>query len=190
MMLEKSYQRKFLRAPFRERVLYSDSGFVHKAMALNLSEGGMLLDQLPSFPEYDDVSLLLLIPVIPSLRNFSLLKMQTFSSDIFQKQVVRVKARMVRRDELSQDLDNIFRSRFGIQFLEMTANHQKVVEDYVTTFSSNIIFLQTLIDSYNSDDEAKMKARTLAKILGYHEVEKISDLRTKVSHDYKSLQWL
>ena len=189
-MIKKSYQRRHLRAPFREHVLYTDGGHIQKALSLNLSEGGVLIDELPSFPETDEVSVMMQIPQLPAFRNFSLLKMQTFSKDLFLSQVVRATAVMVRRDELSQNLDNIFRSKFGLQFTKMSDQHQKVISDYVSNFASNLIYLQTMIDSFSSDDEIKLRTRTLAKILGYNEVDKISLLRNQVSSDYKSLQWL
>lgn len=186
----KSYQRRHLRAPFKESILYADGQYVLKAQSLNISEGGILLGELPSFPEKDEVPLMISIPQIPSLKNFSLLKMQTFSKELFSQRVIRAKARMVRREELSQNLDNIFRSRFGLEFINITPLDQKQIEDFVTTFSSNLIYLQTLIDSFNTDDETKIRVRTLAKILGYNDTDKIAHLRALVTHDYKSLQWL
>jgi c-di-GMP-binding flagellar brake protein YcgR len=186
----KSYQRRHLRAPFKESILYADGPYVLKARALNISEGGILLGELPSFPANDEVPLLISLPQLPSLKNFSLLKMQTFSKELFSKHVIRVKARMVRREELSQNLDNIFRSKFGLEFIQITPHDQKQIEEFVTTFSSNLIYLQTLIDSFNTDEETKIRVRTLAKILGYENVDKIAHLRALVTHDYKSLQWL
>lgn len=189
-MMKKSYQRKHLRAPFKETVLYADGQYVLKGSTLNISEGGILLDELPSFPSTDDVSMLVSIPQLPSLKNFSLLKMQTFSKELFGRHVIRVKAKMVRREQLSQNLDNLFRSRFGLEFIKITPQDQKYIEEYVTTFSSNLIYLQTLIDSFNTDEDTKIRVRTLAKILGYDKSEKIAQLRAEVTHDYKSLQWL
>lgn len=189
-MRSKNYQRKHLRAPFKETVLYADGDYVLKASALNISEGGLLIDQLPSFPETDEVPLLVSLPQLPSLKNFSLIKMQTFSKELFHRRVIRAKARMVRREQLSQNLDNIFRSRFGLQFVRITEGDQKYVEEYVTTFASNLIYLQTLIDSFNMDEETKIRTRTLASILGYQDIERIAHLRASVGHDYKSLQWL
>ena len=188
--MRKSYQRRHLRAPFNECVLYADGGFVQKAKALNISEGGLLLEELPSFPDNDEVYLMLSLPQLPYFKNFGLIKMQTFSRELLGKNVFRALVRMVRREELSHDLSNIFKSRFGLEFVKIGAREKKLVEDYVSTFTSNIIYLQTLIDTFNSDEEARMKTRTLAKILGYSEVEKISQLRSAVTHDYKSLQWL
>jgi hypothetical protein len=188
--MKKNYQRRHLRAPFRESILYADGSFVLKASTLNISEGGILLDELPSFPQTDEVAILVSLPQLPSLKNFSMLKMQTFSKELFSRHVIRAKARLARRDELSQNLDNIFRSKFGLEFVRISDSDQKHIEDFVTTFSSNLIYLQTLIDSFNTDEETKQRVRTLAKILGYDETEKIAQLRAKVTQDYKSLQWL
>lgn len=189
-MMGKSYQRKYLRAPLKETILFSDSEDVYQAKSLNISEGGMLLGELPAFPEVDEISLLISLPQLPMLKNFSLIKMQTFSKELFGAHVIRLKAELVRREELSQNLDNIFRSRFGLQFTKISAQGQKMIEEYVVTFSSNLIYLQMLIDSFNSDDETKVRTWTLASLLGYKDIQKISQLRSSVSHDYKSLQWL
>lgn len=186
----KKYQRRHLRAPFREHILYADGNYVHKARPMNISEGGVLLDQIPNFPDGDDIQILISIPQYPNFKNFGLLKLQTFSAELFPRRVVRASGKVVRREELAQSLDNIFRARVGVEFQSISPIDQKYIEEYVTTYSSNLIFLQMLIDSYNTDDETKLKARALAKVLGYSDVEKISELRVLVSHDYKSLQWL
>lgn len=186
----KNYQRRHLRAPLKESMLYADGTYVLKAHTLNISEGGILLDEIPSFPNSDEVPLMLALPQLPILKNFTLLKMQTFSKELFGRQVIRAKAKMVRRESLSQNLDNLFRARVGLQFIRITAQDQKHIEDYVTTFSANLISLQTMIDSYNTDEETRERARTLARIMGYAEIEKIAELRSRVTQDYKSLQWL
>lgn len=189
-MMGKSYQRRHLRAPFRETVLFADGKHVLKARAVNISEGGILIDELPSFPEKDQVPLLVSVPQLPHLKNFSLLKMQTFSKELFKREVIRIKAKMVRRDQLAQNLENLFVSRFGLEFVRITPADQKVLEEFVTASTSNLIYLQTLIDSFNTDDETKLRVRTLARILGYEDVERIAQLRAQVMHDYKSLQWM
>ena len=187
---QRSYQRKHLRAPYKGPVLFGDQNFVFKASSINISEGGILLDQMPQFPGEGDVPLMMAIPQFPYFKNFSLLKMQTFSHDLFAKKIIRVQARMVRREEAVQSIDNIFRSRFGLMFTSIGPRDQKIIDDYVTTFASNLIYLQTMIDSFNTDEEIKVKTRALASILGYKEVEKIALLRALVTHDYRSLQWL
>jgi hypothetical protein len=116
--------------------------------------------------------------------------MQTFNKEIFGKKVIRARAKMVRREQLTQNLDNIFRSKFGLQFTQISEADQKYIDEYVLNFAANLVFLQTLIDSFNSDEETKIKARMMAGILGYKEVDRIAHLRSVVSQDYKSLQWL
>src|SRR5690606_14868099 len=98
-MISKNYQRKHLRAPFSGPVLFADGENVLKARAVNISEGGLLLDEIPSFPELDEVSMIISLPQLPSLKNFSLLKMQTFSRELFPSKVIRVTGRMVRREQ-------------------------------------------------------------------------------------------
>jgi PilZ domain len=190
MIKEKKYHRKHLRAPFRETILYSDGSHLHRARGANISEGGLLIDELPSFPEQDEVKLILAIPQIPSLKNFSLLKMQTFSKDLFGKKVIVVNAKMVRRQELSLRIDNLFIARFGLEFLDINSVDQKVINDYVSTFASNLVFFQMLIDSFNTDDETKSKVRLMAEVLGYGQIQRVAELRALVTQEYKSLQWL
>jgi hypothetical protein len=187
--MTKTYQRRFLRAPYKEAVLYADGESVFQAKALNLAEGGLLLGEIPSFPSRDEVPLLISLPQIPMFRNFTLLKLQTFSKDLFPRQILRVKARMVRREELSMNLENLFRSRFGLEFVRIDPVDLKKIDHYVTSFSSNLIYLQTLIDSINFDEETKLKVRVLARILGYQDLERVSQLRSLVYQDYRSLQW-
>lgn len=185
----KNYQRRHLRAPFKEPILYADGLYVLKASALNISEGGLLIDEIPKFPESDYVPLLIPIPQLQLLKNFSLLKLQTFSKELFPKQIIRVRAKMVRRHELTQNLDNIFKSKIGLEFVRISPVEQNMIEQYIKTFAANLIHLQTLIDSFNTDDETRQRVRILAKTLDYPETEKIAQLRAIVTKDYQSLQW-
>lgn len=185
----KSYQRRHLRAPFKESVLYSDGVHLFKGRATNISEGGMLIGELPSIPRTDVISLIISLPHIEPLKNLSLLQLKTFNPEIFRKNVFTVKAHMVRREELASDVSSIFGTRFGLEFIEIKEKHRKLIESYVANFSANLIYLQTLIDLYNYDEETKKRARALARILGYDQDEKIAKLRAQITHDYRSLQW-
>lgn len=189
-MMKGNYQRRYLRAPYREEIIYSDGIDVLKAPAVNLSEGGMLIDFLPSFPSQDEVNIIFPLRTLPMMKNLSLYRLETFSMDMVETTILRARARVVRKDQLSQDLDNIFKSRFGLDFLFLNPMNQALIESYVSTFSSNLVYLQTLIDSYNSDEETKKRVRALAKVLGYKATDKIAKLRMDVTNDYKSLQWL
>ena len=185
-----NYQRRYLRAPYREEIIYSDGENVLKASTLNISEDGMLINYLPSFPVKEDVQLIVPLRALPILKNMNYYNLQNFSAELMETKIVRIRARMVRKDQLSQDLDNIFKSKFGLNFISIQQNGQKVIEDYVTSFASNIVYLQTLVDSFNTDEETRQRVRLIAKILGYKSTDKIAKLRVDVDQDYKSLQWL
>ncbi len=148
------------------------------------------MSEIPAFPSRDEVPLLISLPQIPIFRNFTLLKMQTFSKELFPKQVIRLKARVVRREELSLNLENLFTSRFGLEFVMVDPHDQKKIDDYVTSFASNLVYLQALIDAVNYDEQTRTKVRVLSSILGYRDFEKLAQLRSKVYEDYRGLQWL
>jgi len=190
MKKERGYQRAHLRAPFKGPVLFGDEGHVHKARAVNLSEGGILLDELPEFPSTERVPLMIQLPTYPYFKNFSLLKMQTFALDLFPSKVIRTQAQMVRRVGVTTDVDDVFQARFGIQFLNLGEAERRIISEYVSVFSSNLIYLQMLIDSWNTDEDIRLKTRALADILGYEKLTKVAELRHRVTLDYRSLQWL
>lgn len=191
MFTQRDYQRKHLRAPYKEPVLFVDDNFVFKASTLNISEGGMLLDQIPHFPENEEeVPIMLSLPQFPYFKNFSLEKLQNFSADIFPKKVVRLKAQMVRRIGMESKIDEVFVSRIGLRFTDVDAFAQKNISDYVNVFASNLIYLQMLIDSIHASEKNIQKVRVLSEILNYPVDMKVAQLYKEVQHDYKSLQWL
>src|SRR5690606_20841742 len=84
MNVTRDYQRKFLRAPYRRQVLFGDREFVFKAHTLNISEGGLLLDQIPYFPESDSINLVLSLPQYPYFKNFDMYKLKTYCDDLLK----------------------------------------------------------------------------------------------------------
>lgn len=157
---------------------------------MNLSENGLLLDEISSFPQEEVLQLMISVPTFPLMKNLSLAKLQSFDPAQLARRVMKIEARLARRDDLVKDLENLFRTRFGLEFVRIQTADQEHIKQYVDAFASNLIHLQTLIDSYNSDEETRLRTRTLAQVLGYPGVEKIAQLRTEVAHDYSSLTWL
>lgn len=190
MRKERGYRRQHLRAPFHFNTLYADQGFVFKAKCLNISEGGMLMDQIPYFPDHDRVPLMLSIPQFPSFKNFNYQKLRDFSFDLFPKKVVRLKCQVVRKFGIESDVDQIMASRVGVSFTDIDPVRSKIIAEYVEGFLSNITHLLAMIDSVNYDEQALPKIRELASLLGYNRDIKISTLRKIISQEYLSLQWL
>jgi hypothetical protein len=191
MKTKRDYQRLYLRAPYNEPVLYVDGDFVFKARSLNISEGGLLLDQVPHFPESnDDVPLMISLRQMPLFKNFTLDRLKLYSPEMTENIVVRLKSSMVRKFGIESKAEQAFTSRVGLRFTDVPHQAEMAIKEYVKVFSSNLIYLQVLIDSLNTDEQNIEKARLLASILGYDRDQKISILFKKVQHDYQSLQWL
>lgn len=188
--ISRTYQRKYLRAPFKENVLYVDDNFVFKANSLNISEGGMLLDKVGHFPENSELQFMVNLPQYPLFKNYTLERIQVYSTENLQFKTIRFQAKLVRKIGVDSKVDGLFTSRIGLQITDIDHIDQEKISHYVDNFSSNLIFLQVLIDSINSDKNNIIKIRALSKILGYASDLKISYLRKIVEHDYKSLQWL
>ena len=192
MFVEKrDYQRTYLRAPYKEPVIYIDDNFVFKATTLNISEGGLLVDQVPHFPEdSEDVPLMISLPQFPYFKNFTLEKLSSFSADIFPKKVIRLKCKLVRKIGVESKVDEVFASKVALKFTDINPVAKKLIQEYVNVFASNIIYLQVLIDSLHADKKNIEKIRLLCDILKYDPDTKIANLYKIVQHDYKSLQWL
>ena len=65
-------QRKYLRAPLKSTCLYVDGEHVFKARVLNISEGGILLSDLPHIPEINSMPFAIDLLEFPRLQTLSI----------------------------------------------------------------------------------------------------------------------
>ena len=147
-----NYQRRYLRAPLNEKVLLADGETVFRGEMINVSEDGLLLSELPFFPERNELSLLLPVPHFPLFKNLSDEQLESLDEKSFIRRIIRVKALIVRKAELERDLSNIFKSKFGMQFTNAGEREREIISQYVKNSSSNLVHLQTLIDSFNASE--------------------------------------
>ncbi len=189
-MIVGRYQRRYLRAPHKGKMLYLDGTHVYSAQVLNISEDGMLVENIPNFPEADELAIMINLPQYPLLKGLTYEDLVMLKPENLSRTIFRARCRIVRKGELARDISNLFKAKVGMQFMRILAHDKKVIEEYVSTFGINLIHLQTLIDSYNFDEDAKLRTRIVARLLGYKEDTKMAQLRMQVSTDYQSLQWL
>lgn len=187
---DRGYQRTHLRAPYNEVVLFEADDFVHKTETINISEGGLLLTNLPTFPAEELTPMMLALPQMPYFKNYSLDKLKDYDQSLLSKKVIRAKSQMVRRMGATSNVHDAFIPKIGVKFTDIEPASKKIIKEYVDVFSSNIIYLQVIIDSINADVENRDKVYFIAKYLGYDPEMKIAELRRIVAHDYISLQWL
>ena len=187
----KGYQRKYLRAPYKKEILFQDEDFIFKGSALNISEGGMLLKSLGHFPEHNQpIDFMICIPQFPFFKNFDLESLYRYNFEVLESRVIRFSAKIVRKIDIQNKVDDLFSSQIGLMIEDISPFDQAKISNYVDTFSSNLIYLQVLIDTINDNKKNISKIRLLSGYLGLDPHEKIAMLRKTVEHDYKSLQWL
>lgn len=190
MNTERGYQRAYLRAPLKDEILFSEDNYVFKALSLNISEGGMLLESIGYYPKSKVIPFMVRLKQFPYFKNYSLQKLQSYDHDSESASVVRFSASIMRRIEITSQVEGTLKSRIAIKIIDISPFNKARISNYVDTISSNLIYLQVLIDSVNSDKNNILKIKIIAQALGYTENIKISLLRKLVEDDYKSLQWL
>jgi hypothetical protein len=183
-------QRKFLRAPLKSVCLYVDGEHVFKARVLNISEGGVLLSDLPHIPEINSLPLAIDLLQFPRLQTLTLEQLKVLNTDEFPRVILKTKARMVRTFEGQSSVDKIFVNFIGCEFYNPEADFKIAVFQYVETFARNTVYLLSLFESLGNRTEQLELLRTVAHLLGYDRRMKIPLLRAKVLHDYQSLESL
>lgn len=189
-MADSRLQRKFLRAPMKSTVLYVDGEHVFKARTMNLSEGGLLLSELPHIPEINSLPLAISIISYPRFQGMSLDELKQLSVDDFDRIIVKTKVRMVRSFENMSPVDKVFINFIGCEFYNATPEFKAAVYQYVENFAKNITYLLSLFESLGNRVEQLEVLRSVAHLLGYDRRMKVPLLRAKVLHDYQSLESL
>ena len=183
-------QRKYLRAPLKSVCLYVDGEHVLKARVLNISEGGILLSELPHIPEINSLPLAIDLVQFPRLQGLTHEQIKVLNVSEFDRVVLKTKARMVRTFEGQSNVDKIFVNFIGCEFFNPTTDFKVAVFQYVETFAKNTVYLLSLFESLGNRTEQLELLRSVAHLLGYDRRMKIPLLRAKVLHDYQSLESL
>lgn len=181
------FKRAHLRAPLKVDLLYVDDEFAHAARTLNISEGGILIDYMPKVPEIKALPIMLPIVYFPDLTSMSHEEIKSLKPQHLDKFVMRFRAKIVRSFEGMTDAEKIFVNRIGCEFVKPDLIQKKIIADYVSIFTRNIVFLLSL---FQQGQAAVPVLRHTAGLLGYNSEEKLNMLRLKVLHDYQSLESL
>lgn len=184
--MTKGFQRHHLRSPLTSDVLYVSDGHVHKGRSVNISEGGVLLENLPHVPEINAMPLMMALPQLPSFSQLSPDYLKTMEITHFDRKIIRSKARLVRSFEGHSVVEKVFVQKIGCEFVLPSEEVQKDIADYVQMSAKNIVYLLGLFQKSSQVEVL----RNVAKILGYDDQEKLPLLRQKVLHDYQSLESL
>jgi uncharacterized protein Veg len=189
-MKKQQYHRRHLRAPFFETVFFSDEDFVFKARSLNISEGGLLLNELPYFPTESQVPLLIFVPEIRLWEKAKIKQMQEGLNQKVTGKFLRVKAEFARKIEKSSLAEAVFETQIAVKFADISEEDQGHIQKYVDVFTENLKHLILWHDMSTTDAPAfKHKAYLLRRLLGYDEQKKNNEFEFEIKRDYQSLQW-
>ena len=186
-MTDPRLQRKFLRAPLKSTALYVDGEHVFKAKILNLSEGGLLLSELPHIPEINSLPIAINLIQYPRFQGMSLDEVKQLSIDDFSRVILKTKVRMMRTFGNQSNVDKIFINFIGCEFYNPEPDFKAAIFTYVEIFAKNTVYLLSLFESLGNRTEQLELLRSVAHLLGYDRRMKVPLLRAKVLHDYQSL---
>ncbi len=186
-MTDPRLQRKSLRAPLKSTALYVDGEHVFKARILNLSEGGVLLSELPHIPDSDTLAIAINLILYPRFQGMGIDELKQFSIDDFSRIILKTKVKMMRTFENQNKVDLVFINFIGCLFENPEQSFLATVLSYVETFAKNTVYLLSLFETLGARPEQLELLRTVAHLLGYDRRMKLPLLRSKVLHDYQSL---
>lgn len=182
------FKREFLRAPLKTQSLYIMEDYALKAQILNISEGGVLLDHLPSVPPVKAIPLMFSLidyPEFSLLHPDILLGLETTQ---LEKKVIRMKARIVRSFEGFSEVDKIFATKIGCEFVNPEPIEKQLISKYVSRYGKNLIYYLGLFEGRGQKADRIKLLRKTAELLGYDGSEQIAKLRLSALHDYQSLE--
>ena len=188
--MDKKFQRAHLRAPLKTDALYILDDYVLKANLLNISEGGFLLENLPRVPEISAIPLMFPLidyPEFSQLHSDILLSLNVHQ---LEKRVIRTKARIVRSFEGHSEVDKIFVTKIGCQFVVCSDEARALISQYVSRYAKNLIYYLGLFEGRGQKGQNLEVLRKVADLLGYDSTMQIGMLRLKALHDYQSLESL
>jgi hypothetical protein len=188
--MNQAAQRRFLRAPLKSTALYVDGEHVFKSRVLNISEGGILLSELPHIPEINALPIAINLIRYPRFQSLSHDELKQQTLEDFPREILKTKVRMVRSFENQSNVDKVFINFIGCEFYNPDEIFKASISDYVDTFAKNTVYLLSLFESLGNRAEQLETLRSVAHLLGYDRRMKVPLLRAKVLHDYQSLESL
>lgn len=180
------FKRVHLRSPLIGSCLYESDRHIHRAKTVNISQGGVLLEDLPYVPDINALPVMFALPRFPLFSQLPSDSIKNLRKEDLDIDVIRAKAKLLRSFEGQSAVDKIFVQKIGCQFVQLEEEDSQRISEYVATFASNIVYLLGLFQRSSQVDQL----RDISALLGYDSSEKIPLLRQRILHDYQSLESL
>jgi hypothetical protein len=187
-----SLRRAFLRAPLRGAVIFVDQGTVLNADILNISVGGLLINNLSRYPMDLEISFMIAVPRIIEFSTLSEKEIYILDPSSFKIDIIRATGMMVRGEDGVDDLDMVFRCA-GVEMINLAEESKQIIERYIQTSVRNFSYLLRIFNQeigHRNDENSINLARKISGHLGYNPHQKIALLRKEVAKDYLGLESL
>ena len=171
--------RRYPRAPLNSMILYLNKKHVYCSKGFDISPKALSMKN-GHYPAEDGLPLVFGLLSYPDFSLMDPVTIKAFSKRskdadfFFERTIFRLKARKIRTTD----------SCSAYEFMDISLKHRKKIEQYISLFSKNILFLLGLFETSEHD---LMAARTLAFLLGYGNIHEINRFRQRVLHDYQNI---
>ena len=187
-MIKKNFQRSHLRSPMKSRVVFSLGNKVGMSHTINISRGGLLVNEIEGAKVGDKVWTFIELVILPTFSEQSEESILSIDEREFEKEILSIKFEIVRIFDGPTQTSDKKVSQMGTRFDNIDTETQKTIDSYVETFKKNVVYLLTLIERLGRSSGPPGVFKKVANLLGYNPEEKIALLRQKVLHDYQSLE--
>ena len=169
------------------KVLISSSQFLHRTHALNISQTGLFLENIPFVLEVDVLDLIVEIPEIPYLGEMQAPELYKKVALGFQNWAFPCHVTIARKIEDFKNVDQIFKLGVGARFLSIDNLVKEKLSQFILDMIKNIHVLLRLIQQARPQERDLILQ--LAQGLGYPPGLKYSELHLRVLKDYQALNW-
>lgn len=185
--MEKVFKRRHVRAPHFSHVLYLHEDHVLKGESQNISEGGILIRNLPLLPQDEIFYAMTTLCRTPDFASAGVERLMSCTMEEFPFQVIRFQGKIVRQFEGKTEIDKIFMNHIGCEIFALSEESLDVINKYVSSYAKNMLFVLEQFESSHKHSEFSLTH--LASLLG-HPVDKFNlvQLRHRLLHDYQSLE--
>lgn len=177
------------RAPYLSEVIVCDGRECFHCQGVNISEGGMLVEDIPSLDENGDLRIIFSVEELP---DFSILLDETTGlispTAVKRKKIYfRAQGRFARISEERSSLDLLFKTFVGIQYTVIDKNAPELILKYVEMMENNILYLITLIQKRDLDVKILPKIKQGLMHLKMDPHQNLELAHKKLIRDYQGL---
>jgi hypothetical protein len=187
-MIEKKYKRTALRSPMKSNFLFCLGNTVGKSKTLNISQGGLLMEEIPGIKVGDVFPIMVEMPKIPILSLIPEKKIYHLDPIKFERGIIRTEVEVVRNFKGQTSFKGGEIGQMGGKFFQMPKMLEGEINDYVISFRKNVVYILNIIVDLGQGKRQMPLLKHISFLLGYEVQDNISLLRQKVLHDYQSLE--